>query len=300
MASKLLSAAALLTLCVSTALAAEKALDRSFEVPAGGRLSVDIEGGAVSVSGSDSNKVVVRMRARGSDERLEKITWSAERDAEGVAIVSRRPPGDKWFNWGNNDSKLTVTVEVPRAYNVDLKTSGGNLEVKELNGSAVGRTSGGSIAVESVRGEVRMRTSGGSVHARAVQGPVELATSGGTIVANEIEGGLRAYTSGGGIRIAQTAGSIEAQTSGGSITIDMAGQNEGIVAKTSGGSITLKIPSATNGMLNASTSGGGVSSNLPLSSSESSKNSLRGTINSGGPEILARTSGGSISLVKRE
>lgn len=300
MAIRFMSVAAVLALLATNALAAEKELDRTFEVPTGGRLSVDVDGGTVTVIGTGANKVAVRMRAKGSDERLAKLDWSAERDAQGVAVISKRESVDKWFDWGRNSLQLTVTVEVPRAYNVDLRTSGGNIDVKALNGTAVGRTSGGSIAIESVRGEVRMRTSGGSVHARAVQGPVELATSGGTIVANEIAGGLRAHTSGGGIRIEQTSGSIDAQTSGGSITIDMAGSNEGIVAKTSGGSITLKLPSATNGVLNASTSGGSVSSNLSLSSSESSKSSLRGTINAGGPEIVARSSGGSITLVKRD
>ena len=301
MASKLVSAAIVMTLFTTTAaVAAEKVLDRSFDVPTGGRLSVDVDGGTVTVAGTDANKVVVRMRAKGSDERLAKLTWSAERDEQGVTVISKRAPGDKWFDWGRTESNISVTVEVPRAYNVDLRTSGGNLDVKQLNGTAVGRTSGGSISLESVRGEVRMRTSGGSVHARALQGPIELETSGGTIVANEIEGGLRAHTSGGGIRIAQTSGSIDAQTSGGSITIDMAGRNEGIVAKTSGGSITLKVPSTTNATLSASTSGGSVSSDLPLSNSESTKHSLRGSLNGGGPEIVARSSGGSINVVKRD
>jgi hypothetical protein len=287
-------------LLATNAVAAEKVLDRSYDVSAGGRLVVDVDGGTVTVKGTDTNKVVVRMRATGSDDRLAKLNWSAERDGQGVIVTSKRERAEKWFDWGRSDLRLTFTVEVPRAYNVDLRTSGGNLDVSQLTGTAVGRTSGGSIGVESVRGEVRMRTSGGSVRARAVQGPVELESSGGTIVANEIAGGLRAHTSGGGIRIEQTSGSIDAQTSGGSITIDMAGSNEGIVAKTSGGSITLKIPSTTNATLNASTSGGSVSSNLPMTNSESSKSSLRGTINAGGPEIVARSSGGSITLVKRD
>lgn len=281
----------------ASALAAEKALDRSFDVPPGGRLTVDIEGGSVVVTGSDAGKVVVHMRARGSERRLAKLDWSAERDGEGVTIIGKRD-GD-WFDW-SDDSHVSVTVEVPRSYNLDLQTSGGNLEVKQLEGRAVGRTSGGRITVESVRGEVRMKTSGGSVKARDLQGRVELSTSGGPIEASQIEGNLRAQTSGGGIRIEQTSGSLEARTSGGSINIDFAGRNEGIVAKTSGGSITLKLPSSTNATLNATASGGGVSSNLAMVNSEVDSNSLRGTINGGGPEILARTSGGSITVSKRD
>jgi hypothetical protein len=295
------AAAATVALFAATPVfAAEKELNRSFEVPSGGRLSVDVDGGKIVVSGSDAQKVVVRMRAQGSEDRLANLTLTAERDGEGVAVTGKRSRGDHWFDWLRGDSRLIVTVEVPRAYNLDVQTSGGDIEVRQLNGNAVGRTSGGRVTVESVKGEVRMRTSGGSMNVRSLQGPVQLDTSGGQIIASQIEGGLHAHTSGGGIRIEQAAGSIDAQTSGGSINIELSGANEGIVAKTSGGSITLKLPSTTSATLNASTSGGSVSSNMPIISTEVGKSSLRGTLNGGGPEILARSSGGSISVSKRD
>jgi Putative adhesin len=302
MARRFIAAAAIsMTLCAATsAIAAEKELNRSFEVATGGRLSVDVEGGTVIVSGSDTNHVVVRMRARGSEERLKELTMAAAADGQGVTVTSKRTRNGHWFGWMNGDSQLSVTVEVPRAYNVDVQTSGGGIEVKQLHGTAVGRTSGGHISVESVRGEVRMRTSGGSVTARSVHGPVQLESSGGQIVASQIDGRLSAHTSGGSIRIEQSGGSIDAQTSGGSINIDLAGANQGIVAKTSGGSVTLRLPGSTAGTLSASTSGGRVTSDMRIVSTDISKSSLRGTLNGGGPEILARSSGGSINISKRD
>jgi DUF4097 and DUF4098 domain-containing protein YvlB len=277
--------------------AAEKEFNRSFEVPPGGHLNVDVEGGHILVSGGDANRVVVRMRAKGDDERLEKITMSAERNNDGVMVIGKRDRGDHLFSWFGSDVNISVIVEVPRDYNLDLHTSGGDINVRQVNGTAIGRTSGGRVNVESIRGDVRMRTSGGRMEARAIQGALELETSGGTITATQIEGPVRANSSGGSIRLERVSGAVEAHTSGGSINIGLAGKNEGIIAKTSGGSISLRVPSSTSGDLNASTSGGRVSSDLTLTVSDVGKSSLRGKLNGGGPEILARTSGGSIQIV---
>jgi hypothetical protein len=277
--------------------AAEKEFDRSFDVRSGGRLSVNVDGGQIVVSGTDSQRVVVRMRAKGSDDRLEKITMSAERTADGVTVLGKRDRGDSLFGWFGSEPNISVTIEVPRDYNLDLQTSGGDISVRQVNGTAVGRTSGGRVNVESIRGDVRMRTSGGRMNARAIQGAVDLDTSGGTIAASQIEGRVRANTSGGSIRLERVSGPIDAQTSGGSINIELIGNNEGIIAKTSGGSISLRVPSSTSGTLNASTSGGHVSSDLNFTSSDIGKSSIRGKLNGGGPEILARTSGGSIQII---
>jgi Putative adhesin len=277
--------------------AAEKEFSRSFEVSPGERLSVTTEGGQITVVGTDANRVVVRMRAKGSEERLEKITMSAERNGDGVAVVGKRDSGNQVFGWFGSDVNISVAVEVPRTYNIDLNTSGGDINVRQINGTAVGRTSGGRVNVESIRGDVRMRTSGGRMEARSIQGDLELQTSGGSITASNVSGRVRANSSGGSIRLERVNGAVEAHTSGGSINIELAGKNEGIVAKTSGGSISLRIPSSATGDLNASTSGGRVSSDLTLTVSEIGKSAVRGKLNGGGPEILARTSGGSIQIV---
>ena len=141
-----------------------------------------------------------------------------------------------------------------------------------------------------------MQTNGGGITVKDVKGPVEVKTSGGSIQASQIEGGVRAHTNGGGIRLEKVAGAIEASTHGGSIEIELVGVNEGIVAKTNAGSITLRVPSTTNATLNASTTAGGVKSDLPIKATEVDTRSLRGTLNGGGPEIVARTNAGSIRI----
>jgi DUF4097 and DUF4098 domain-containing protein YvlB len=280
-------------------IAADKALDRSFDVPSGGRLNVDLDGGHITVMGSDSPRVVVRLRAEGDAKELERLSWSAEKDAAGVVVTSKRSGDRGWFNWSEN-VRVNASIEVPRNYNVDLNTSGGPIEVRNLNGNATGKTSGGRLLIEAVRGNVDMRTSGGPITVKSITGQVDVRTSGGPIQASEVTGSLKAHTSGGSIRVEQVSGPMDVHTSGGSIDLDLAGENHGIVARTSGGGISLRMPSSINASLDASTSGGRVKSNLAMTTSESSDSSLRGTINGGGPEIKARSSGGGIQIMRKD
>ena len=72
-----------------------------------------------------------------------------------------------WFVLGSN--RVDFTVEVPRTYPVDLRTSGGSLDVRNLNAWVRGKTSGGSIHVQDVVGTVDVHTSGGGVSAERVK-----------------------------------------------------------------------------------------------------------------------------------
>ena len=66
---------------------------------------------------------------------------------------------------------------------------------------------------------------------------------------------------------------------------------------TSGGSITVHMKDDIGVDLNAKTSGGKVSSDLPVViQGEISKHRIRGKINGGGPELYLKTSGGSIRI----
>lgn len=73
--------------------------------------------------------------------------------------------------------------------------------------------------------------------------------------------------------------------------------NQGISLRSSGGSITLLLPQGAHGSIDAATSGGRVTSEFPLSSTQTTGDShLVGAIGGGGPAIYLHTSGGSIRI----
>jgi DUF4097 and DUF4098 domain-containing protein YvlB len=229
------------------------------------------------VSGGDGNQVVVHMLARGSDDNLANTQLEAVQNASGVAVTLKRTK-PTWTWWGNWNSDEEIEVTVPRRYAVNVRSSGGSVELRDTIGTASVRTSGGTVSAKNVTGNVEARTSGGSILGETIKGDVD------------------ANTSGGDVRLLQIDGAIRGKTSGGSVRCSLVGANRGISATTSGGSIELILPKGTSGNIDASTSGGSVKSELPVTSTEFGDNRLVGSINGGGQSIYARTSGGSVSL----
>lgn len=170
--------------------------------------------------------------------------------------------GDKDRGLFNNSVSIKFIIKVPSKYNVDLNTGGGSIELSDLNGKVDVHTSGGSISLGRIQGDVQAKTSGGS------------------------------------IRVEEVAGNIDAHTSGGSIKAYISKQpTEDCRLKTSGGSVTAYLLPSIKVDLSASTSGGRVRSDFEVSGSVS-KTKVKGTINGGGPDLVLRTSGGSVSVKK--
>lgn len=284
------------TLSTSAALATQRTFDKQLNAPPGGRLTFDADGGSVTVVGHDAPVVVVHAQLNGSQSLLDRLHISAEQTASGVKVFERLDHAGwfDWFNWGAGH--VDFTIEVPRDYPVDLRTSGGNIAVRALNASVLGKTSGGGIHLQNVHGAINMHTSGGGIEAEHLIGPAELTSSGGPIDVTDATGNLDLDTSGGGIQIQDGDGAVQAHTSGGGIRVQLR-SNQGISLSTSGGGITLLLPQNTPGSVDAETSGGSVTCDFPLTTTHfSSGNHVQGTIGGGGPAISLHTSGGGIHL----
>jgi DUF4097 and DUF4098 domain-containing protein YvlB len=322
-----------LVACSFAAHAAEKRLDRTFTVAPGGRLTIEADGSDLRVEGTSGDQVVVHILLTGTERSVERTTLSAEQNGNDVAVLAKHGSG-KWTDWLPGTWVLDgkVEVRVPRNYNIDIRTSGGDMVVGQLQGEARGKTSGGDIRLTELQGPVDMATSGGDVRVEQVEGNTRLSTSGGDIEIARLNGDLDAKTSGGYIHlddvvgkvVARTSsgnviargvrgdselktsggdiratidGKIAAHTSGGDVTAELVGANRGISVSSSGGDLTVRVPKNTGAELNAATSGGTVRTEIPVTTTQMSEHKLTGTLNGGGNPIYARTSGGSIKVV---
>ncbi len=285
----------------SVAIAGERTYDRRLEAPPGGRLTLTSDVGSITVVGHDAPEVVMHVQLRGSTSFLDHFHIEAEQTASGVTISAHSRHGGSswlgwldWFDFGSEGARFTI--EVPRAYPVDLRTSGGDIGVRDLDATVRAVTSGGGIRVRNITGAVDVHTSGGRIEAQKLQGPAKLSTSGGGIDVADSTGDLEAHTSGGPIRLLNDDGKIDARTSGGSIRARLRA-NRGITLATSGGSISVRLPQDMHASIDAKTSGGGITSEFPVTTTAFGSGSrLVGTVGGGGPLISLRTSGGSIDL----
>ena len=107
-------------------------------------------------------------------------------------------------------------------------------------------------------------------------------------------------TSGGGITVENIAGELEGSTSGGSIRALLPSPlPDSVKLSTSGGGVTVRVAGDAAFDLDAKTSAGGVSSELPVSVvGKAEHGHLKGTVNGGGKSVVLRTSAGSINIQK--
>ncbi len=292
----------LMALCVMFAAVssgADRRFEKKFSVSPGGTFRLNTDVGSVTVKGSSSNEVSVVAEIVGRERDVNEFEITADQTGSGVDVKGRARGGHGFwsFNWGNNDLDVHFTVSVPREYNLDMSTSGGNMSISDLKGSVKGSTSGGNIDIGTIEGSVHMRTSGGNVHAEGITGGLEMETSGGEVRVGTVTGDVNVSTSGGNIRLSDVDGKVRAETSGGDVSVRLKSANKGIYVETSGGNIELAMAKNSGADIDASTSGGDVTCDLPITmTGKISDNRIKGSVNGGGASVHARTSGGDIRI----
>jgi hypothetical protein len=300
----LIKAGFLLTLCfilAAVSFGADRRFEKKFSVAPGGtfRLSTDV--GSVKVTGGSSNEVSILAELRGSERDINDFEITADQNGSGVDVKGRNKHGHGWFNFGNSNMDIQYTITVPREYNLEMNTSGGNISVSTLKGSVKGGTSGGNIEIVTVEGPANLHTSGGNLRAEGINGKLDMETSGGEVEVATVTGDVDVSTSGGNIRLREVDGKVRAETSGGDINVKLKNANKGIYVETSGGNIELAMAKNSNANIDASTSGGDVTCDLPITvSGKISESHIKGVINGGGQTVHARTSGGDIRIVALE
>ena len=299
--------------------------NKHFSVQPGGKILVDVDFGEIQVSTNTSNEVFVeyyRKITGGGEEKasefLKERPVVITQDGNTVSIVSKKKGT---FNWGWPSFKKVeakYTIRVPAMFSAKLNTSGGSIGISDLTGEFKANTSGGGLNFARLHGPLKADTSGGSIKVSECVGELKVNTSGGGINVEGGSGNLRGDTSGGSISVRSFKGDTHVQTSGGGITVENVDGK--VVGSTSGGSIAATLPSPLPGSLNldtagggitltapgsaafhlnASTSAGGVSCDLPITvQGKHERESLKGDVNGGGPEVMLRTSAGSIRVKK--
>jgi hypothetical protein len=287
-------------------------ITKNFEVSAGGELTIDTEIGSIEVKASNQSNIGVEIildSKTGDEDRAQEMFDDFEiefnQDGNAVEIIAEYFGNESkgWNIFGTRtrrslQAKFIITV--PEKFNIYAKTSGGSIQVGDLEGEVDVRTSGGSLRFDNISGPVKGKTSGGSITLESCKGRADVSTSGGSIEIGRVEGEVSAHTSGGGIEVEEVMGEIDASTSGGSIYARISEQPQGDCRlTTSGGGITVYLSPDLNLYLDARTSSGRVKSDFDISSSrKKKKSSLRGEIGDGGPELYLRTSGGSIRILE--
>jgi DUF4097 and DUF4098 domain-containing protein YvlB len=274
----------------------DKIIEKSFDTSPGKTFVIKSFSGDVFVRTSDEPKVVINVY--GNKKAKEKLDFDFDNSSDGVTVTVKKKDWN-FFSAFNNIS-LRFEITLPKNYNAEIYTAGGDIKLGDLNGEITLNSSGGDISIENTTGNIAAKTSGGDVNLRQSNGSANLSTSGGDIKASSFNGNIDASTSGGDIVMDGTNGEIEASTSGGEVKLDYSGDNKGINLSTSGGGISIRLPSGFNADVYLSTSGGSINCDFKANNvTKFSSSKLEGQFNSGGNKLVAKTSGGGIDVYQK-
>ena len=361
----LVSVAIILSAVSLAAAEFDSDIKKSFSVKPGGEVVLDVDSGNVEVTTGGSGEVVIEVKRRQDKRTLsgsadaEKIFQAHEvkfdQDGDQVRVTAAYRSDAKKLLKGRSSMQVNYLVQVPKQFNLNLKTAAGNVGVAAIEGNVKVKTSGGnlkfgaitgsveansaagnisaegatgrgsfktsggninlgslaeeatadtaagSISVKEAKGKLMLKSSGGDIELGEAMGPATLSTAAGSIRVKSAAAALSVKTSGGNIKIEDAREAVQAQTAAGSITAGFSAQPKGdCKLTTSGGNIEVQLAEKLAFDVDAHTTGGHVSSELPIEqSSGRSTDTLKGKVNGGGVALVAHTSAGNVKLVRR-
>jgi hypothetical protein len=186
----------------------------------GRRLHLVLDLGNIVVHTQNSQKIdyTVHLETDASQkdakELLKSFAVSSRETPEGVYLRGQTSPQSSGRLW------VTVTVNVPKNYSLDLSTGGGNINTDDIGGPETVLTSGGNIVAGNIGGAARLVTGGGHITVNNVSGGLFANTGGGHITTGAVTGGAILRTSGGHIRMASVEGAAKLVTAGGNVTVE--------------------------------------------------------------------------------
>lgn len=272
-----LSILSLLLLSAGAARADEtvtEKLAKTYPLTANGSLSLKNVNGNVTLEAWDRNEVQVeaekKVKAGDAAEArqiLGKVRIDVQASASAVRIETKMPKREDRSFWDlltGNDASINVTyhVKVPR---------GAIVEADNVNGN---------VQLTGTRGTGRLET---------VNGNIQVAGTAGALVLESTNGRIRVTGAEGTVKASTTNGGIEAE-----LTRLAAGKELGF--STTNGGVTVRLPRDARLSLDVATTNGSIDSAFEVDGGQSTRRSLTGTINGGGPRLHIRTTNGSVDL----
>lgn len=252
------------TMVLSAAAFAEE-WKKDYAVGASPSLQVETNDASIQVRPGAGNTISARVIANNYSIGSDGIRITELQVGDSVRVQVKVPHHRVAFSFSSHDG-VQIEVSVPQSTKVQLTSSDGSLRVSGL------------------------------------RAPTNLVTSDGSIHADDMDGALVARTSDGSLTVSGRFDNLDLSTSDGHVRCDArAGSrvNGAWNLRSADGSIELSVPGDLAADLEAWTSDGRVTVNIPMMVEGSqARNRVRGKLNGGGGLLKLHTSDGSITVNK--
>jgi hypothetical protein len=249
--------------CLSLSLGAmAQDFRKSYEVGAGGTVSVRNVSGDVIVTGYEGETILVLGYKEGRDS--DRI-WVEDNSTGNNVDVRVRYPEHCDCN-----ASIRFEVKVPR---------GGNYKFESIS---------------SVSGDVEMSGVNGDLRARSVSGNVTVKGITGTVNASSVSGNVRVGENNGAVSGKSTSGNVEVEIA------QLTGAGDMEFASVSG-NVLVKLPASLDAEVKMSTLSGGLKTDFPLQIEEPERGPGRratGRIGGGSRNLKLSSTSGNVSLLR--
>lgn len=196
---------------------------------------IAVDAGTFDVTVQTTNGGSVSMEVRNSPENY-RVYHTVRGDSVEVWV-------ERSFSLFGGFHSGDLLFRVPTTASIAIETSTGDVVASGLMGDEIDiRTSTGAVQLRDVDTDVELRTSTGSVTVEGSRGEFDVRTSTGSIALVAIEGSVRARSSTGSQRFRTVRGDIDAATTTGRITFeDTAGsiRSESSTGRQTGSNVSL-------------------------------------------------------------
>jgi len=204
---------------------ADSVFQLSAPVKSGGTLNLDLKtGGEVTIKGWDRSEVSVHASLGGRNWRETQVTL---RGSDGDATLV----SDFTQTSTSHSTSHHFDIQVPRNFDVRIRSSGGSISIADVNGVFTGQTGGGEITIRNSNGEVDIRTGGGEIHVSDSNLNGSVSTGGGPVRIIGVNGNLSGQSGSGPVIYTNSGG----QNIGTGISI---GKNGGVSVRSGSTSIS--------------------------------------------------------------
>ncbi len=266
---------------------------------------VEAPPGQWTVTGADASQLTVD----GNLTVFGYTTAAAEQAARGArmqinlegsrAVVTVVVPG---YDPANPASSVRPVVggaiTVPRRLSLIFHSGTADVSVSGLDGDVDIDTSTGQVEAKQVKGNLTIHTATGNISAKDVGGRVDLTSSTGYVEVARVAGEVTVDTNTGWVRVTDPGAGLDLHLGTGGCTVTASAAVAGNWSiRTTTGYIEVTFPSSSNVTIAASTRTGALSTNLGLAvETTGGRKSMSGTLGSGEFRIELEASTGAVTV----
>lgn len=295
-----IGAACAVLLCAScTGGVQADAYTKAYQLTGRANVQVNARWGAVRVITNDGNQVAF-------DVEYDRQEWASalpieSRQDGNVVTLAARVDEHSWWGWGTfGDHRLNITIRMPKDADLRLTTTNGDINVSSLNGQVSIHTQNGRIDAQHLQGTLDIGSSNGAITLDTLQGAMTVHTTNGSITASRLDGKCEVSTTNGLVRVEGRFESLAITSTNGSV-FTRAESGSRMASdwriETTNGGVDVSVPKDLAANLDVNTNNGSIKLELPVTvQGDAGGNSVRGTLNGGGPQMSLRTTNASIHV----